>query len=604
MKITKLKLENFRGYAGETVVDIDTNLTALIGKNDIGKSTILEALDIFFNGNDKSAQTKAESADFCVWATESERMKITCCFTELPASVDIDEGNPTTLQGELLINREEQLEIVKSFKRGAAKPGEEILIRANFPTDPSYQGILDKSQSDLKKIAQKLDVWDAVTDQRKNADIRAAIRTTLDLQNLDEQLIPLKKGDGKALWEKLKAKLPLFALFKSDRGSSDQDKEVQDPMKLAVDLALREVTSDLEAIERKVREHALAVAQRTLGKLHEMDSELADDLQPRFKEAPKWPSIFKLNLDSEQDIPLIKRGSGVRRLILLNFFRAEAERLRTEKNITDVIYALEEPETSQHPSNQRMIIESLLEISTASQSQVLLTTHVPALAELLPLPSLRFIYRAEGATQAIVDLPSNDTYQKIAETLGIHGESQTAQAGAIVMVEGHSDVTFLRHTASVLKDSGHLTHTLEDKNIVTLITGGCGNLKHWVNLQLLIQLGKPHLAFMDSDKLSESDPAGGQNLRSFTEMRDNGLTILFTRKREAENYLCPSLVDGVEEINDYDDVKALANDKRILEKKWPQMTAKKILDRDQYVENGTTRNELKEVLTQILEISN
>lgn len=426
----------------------------------------------------------------------------------------------------------------------------------------------------------------------------------MDLQNLEDQLIPLKKGDGKALWEKLRHNLPLFALFKSDRGSSDQDKEVQDPMKLAVDLALRQVTADLDAIQQKVQKQALEVAQRTLRKLHEMDRDLADDLQPKFKEAPKWSSIFKLNLDSELDIPLNKRGSGVRRLILLSFFRAEAERLRTQDNITDVIYALEEPETSQHPSNQRMIIESLLEISTASNSQVLVTTHVPALAELLPLQSLRFIHRPEGAHLPVVDLPSNETYQKIAKTLGILAEAESVQARGIVMVEGHSDVTFLTHTATVLKAAGHLSHTLEDNNIVPLITGGCGNLKHWVNLQLLHKLGKPHLAFMDSDKLTESDTPGGQNQRNFDEMSRNGLKIIFTKKREAENYLCPTLLDGITQIDDYDDVKALAADKKILEKKWPLMTADKILSRDQYTEAGITRNELKDALNQILEITN
>ena len=43
-----MKLNNFRGYNRE--IDIKFNdLTAIVGKNDIGKSTILEALDIFFN---------------------------------------------------------------------------------------------------------------------------------------------------------------------------------------------------------------------------------------------------------------------------------------------------------------------------------------------------------------------------------------------------------------------------------------------------------------------------------------------------------------------------------------------------------------------------
>lgn len=46
MRLTTLKLKNFRGYRGETVVSFD-DLTAFVGKNDVGKSTILEALDIF-----------------------------------------------------------------------------------------------------------------------------------------------------------------------------------------------------------------------------------------------------------------------------------------------------------------------------------------------------------------------------------------------------------------------------------------------------------------------------------------------------------------------------------------------------------------------------
>ena len=48
VKLREIILKNFRGYYVETRITID-DLTALIGKNDVGKSTILEALDIFFN---------------------------------------------------------------------------------------------------------------------------------------------------------------------------------------------------------------------------------------------------------------------------------------------------------------------------------------------------------------------------------------------------------------------------------------------------------------------------------------------------------------------------------------------------------------------------
>lgn len=46
MKIVSVKLKNFRGYSAETTITLD-NLTVFLGKNDVGKSSVLEALDIF-----------------------------------------------------------------------------------------------------------------------------------------------------------------------------------------------------------------------------------------------------------------------------------------------------------------------------------------------------------------------------------------------------------------------------------------------------------------------------------------------------------------------------------------------------------------------------
>lgn len=47
MKIDSMKISNFRGYAENTEIKFN-DLTVFVGKNDIGKSTVLEALDIFF----------------------------------------------------------------------------------------------------------------------------------------------------------------------------------------------------------------------------------------------------------------------------------------------------------------------------------------------------------------------------------------------------------------------------------------------------------------------------------------------------------------------------------------------------------------------------
>lgn len=49
MKLKSLILKNFRSYKDVKIL-FDKSMNVIIGQNDVGKSTILEALDIFFEG--------------------------------------------------------------------------------------------------------------------------------------------------------------------------------------------------------------------------------------------------------------------------------------------------------------------------------------------------------------------------------------------------------------------------------------------------------------------------------------------------------------------------------------------------------------------------
>lgn len=96
-----------------------------------------------------------------------------------------------------------------------------------------------------------------------------------------------------------------------------------------------------------------------------MDSGIASTLNPVIStDKLKWSDVFKhVSISGDEEIPINKRGSGVKRLVLLNFFRAEAERRAEETRHTGIIYAIEEPETSQHNNHQRMLITALKELS-------------------------------------------------------------------------------------------------------------------------------------------------------------------------------------------------------------------------------------------------
>jgi hypothetical protein len=193
----------------------------------------------------------------------------------------------------------------------------------------------------------------------------------------------------------------MYSLFQSDRKNSDGDSEIQDPMKLAVKEILKDtsIQSSLDKIATKVDSKLQDVANRTLDKLREMNPEIAGSLNPVIPPSGslKWPDVFKnVSITGDEDIPINKRGSGVKRLILLNFFRAEAERRKTEKNVPDIIYAIEEPETSQHPDHQKKLIDAFYDLSEVQHSQVIMTTHSPAIVKMLSYENLRLVKGSES----------------------------------------------------------------------------------------------------------------------------------------------------------------------------------------------------------------
>lgn len=51
MRLKSVRLTNFRAYRGTTTIPIDESMTGIVGRNDYGKSTILEALAIFFGAD-------------------------------------------------------------------------------------------------------------------------------------------------------------------------------------------------------------------------------------------------------------------------------------------------------------------------------------------------------------------------------------------------------------------------------------------------------------------------------------------------------------------------------------------------------------------------
>lgn len=125
-------LENFRGYSRQTRIEI-SDLTALIGTNDIRRSTILEALEIFFN----SKLVKFEASDVCAYATD-KTVTIGCVFCDIPQNTILDSSAQTTLEKEYLLNQHGCLEIGKIYDCCSSRVREGIFAYALHPSVPVF----------------------------------------------------------------------------------------------------------------------------------------------------------------------------------------------------------------------------------------------------------------------------------------------------------------------------------------------------------------------------------------------------------------------------------------------------------------------------------
>lgn len=563
MILKKLYLKNFRGYS-DIEIPFNQSLNVIIGKNDIGKSTILEALEIFFNNE----TVKIEYEDLKVGT--SDKMVIGVVFQVDPNNEYlIDSENKTNLKDEFLLNKDGLLEIRKEWDCSKGKitaTSLDIYIVAEYPTVLKKNPLPTLKIDELKKILEdkksivdilslhtyitnnnvdsiEIEPWSSDSgekpvfhlDKRKRASIRKSIYKALNVDNdidLETTLIPLNKEDSKNIYEAIEKEFPYFALFQADRQNKDSDKEVQDPLKVITKQAISEVEAQLKAVVEEIEKRAILKGKKTIEKLAEMNPEIAKTLSPNIKNK-NWDSLFSFSFTGDEGIPLNKRGSGVRRLILLNYFRAEAE--DKAGSTKGVIYAIEEPETSQHPEHQIMLINALIKLANADNKQVIITTHSPEIAKIAQNEHLLLIARdSNGESQLVIDEDSK--LASIRETLGI----MPYIGKLVICVEGEHDIKFLQNINANIPELKSIID-IESKQLNIIPLHG-GNLKNWVDRNYLKGSNVIEFHIYDSDLNSGKNTDQYKKSCEEVNNRPDRSCALLTKKKEFENYIHPTLL--------------------------------------------------------------
>ena len=465
MKLIGLQLKNFRRYKS-IKFDLSQNLHMIVGFNDIGKSTILEALDIFFNGN--SALNKITINDLNIVAKDNDdyNIEITCVFSlDENEKVVIDSQYEIAPKDEYLLNENGNIEITKEYNTHNKTIKPSVYLNCYLP-DCIDEDILTKKQSELKKIfEQECGKQQIVDDRRINSNLRKAIYAKRLEQNKDSTYSKKRIDTSSILNDKefytnLEKLLPDYYLFKADRENNTSDDEVQNPLSLAVKdvLSSQEVKEKLQEIEDIVNVRINEINGAIIEQMQKFSSRIGNKLKANT--TTNWVKAINNDINDANNIPINKKGSGIRRLLLLSYLMVDAKRKSFLNKKKNIIYAIEEPETALHPDLQKRFIKELYsmaynhdysrgdEIPTNGDEltnyKILLTTHTPNYIAFATQEEV--IYLSEDTNGEISELTGDIEKDRIKNEMGL---LPNPNYGFVIFVEGDSDVSFMRNIGKI-----------------------------------------------------------------------------------------------------------------------------------------------------------
>lgn len=548
MKLKRVIIENYKGINTPIAINVN-DFNCIVGKNDVGKSTILKAIDAFINDNNPVFEDRNIYNDCNI-------VSIGLQFDCERISVVIDDTIPVTFEDEELVDDSNLLCITKKWDVSQKTIKPKWYIRRKKYLDGDFVMLVER---DLRNLCRQNGI--DIVEGQGNSDMRNNLRehhrrNDVSFEYSDEELPSTGQTRPKRILDAIKEHLPNFEYFRADKSLSDSDTAVQKYFKEKAFTLLKEQidTNDIESsIKNKIGESLSKISDKINSVLSENEQISA---QVEFDWSKLISTSFKCKKE-EANIPLSARGDGFRRITMMSYFEMLAEEKKGEK---DIIFGFEEPETFLHPGTQKLLYQKLYDLSQNGY-QVLITTHSPNLVSETNIIDVIFV--TKDSDYHISQGVEIDT-KGIVEELGIKADNSLLSlfdtVKGLLLVEGPDDVLAMNHLAKKYKENGKIEKTFDELNVILIPVGGCGSIKHWTNYSIISKLGKPFFIFLDSDKQSETEVS--PNMENLIEYGYSTDSCAVSRKREIECYIPCSYFQNLTppitlNYGDWDDVKTI-----------------------------------------------
>jgi putative ATP-dependent endonuclease of the OLD family len=389
MKIEYIDIKNFRAFKEQRIKFDDYN--CIVGANGAGKSTVLNALNVFFRTDKDSATDlcSLSAHDFHHKNTEEE-ISITVCFADLSEEAKQDLSAYV---------RQEKLIVTAKATFNEALGKAEVTQYGNRLGFESFKKWFEASKSG-SKVSELKEIYDEL--RKDYVDLpaqktKAAMEEALNQyeEERPEECVLIPSQDQFYGVSKGVSKLAPYIQWVFVAASKDAIAETEETKTSALGLLLDRAVRSRVSFSSKVkvlRDELTENYQKMLDEEQAVLSDLSQGLQSRLQtwsnpsatarvEWTQDPKTIRVDEPKAQiyigekgfDSELGRFGHGMQRSFLLSLLQ---ELTAFEDTGPTLIMGIEEPELYQHPPQAKYLSEVLQELASQG-SQILACSHSP-----------------------------------------------------------------------------------------------------------------------------------------------------------------------------------------------------------------------------------
>lgn len=452
IRLRQVRVQGFRSLADVTV-SLQPGLTVLLGENNSGKTSFLEALGVAFGERHPRVDDLHHTP-----RTAADRFTIDLTFEptrgdELPDLIIDHVGLAVQLAPP---SAPAPAHFILRVSGERAETGDEVRLRRTF----------------IKTVQGRDEPLAAPAVSRELMDLLG-----FDLLDARRDIVE-ELRNKRSFWGRTLANLRLEA-----------------PQRESIERGLAALSDELVS-----RSALLAALQEELAQLSSglAAGNLLVQLEPLPRQVDELFRAMDILITSPESdaFPITLQGMGTRSLAAMLTFRAYINLVRAQQEDRRQglsLAAFEEPEAHLHPQAQRAIFGLLSGLS----GQRIVSTHSSHIATLAELGSMRVFRRAGGMTQALRYDPSTLPHEDDREHLRRAIQDDYPEllfARAVVLVEGESEFAAF----PVFARSYWPPRGLDAFGVTLVHTDGAGNSRHFA--PLLEALKIPWLIFCDGDQ--------------------------------------------------------------------------------------------------------